>query len=96
MLSPLKASDGGVILQVKATPRAGRNEITGVRSGRLLVKVTAPPEDGKANAAIIKLLSKQWKLRASDFNVVAGAGSREKVLFIRGATLDDIPLAFNG
>lgn len=96
MLNPFKASDGGVTVQVKATPRAGRNEIAGVRGGRLLVKVTAPPADGQANAAIIKLLSKQWKVRASDIEVVAGAGSREKVLFIRGATLDDIPLASNG
>lgn len=92
MLSPLTEVDGGLRLLVKATPKARRNEIGGIRGGRLLVKVTAAPEDGKANAAVIKLLSKAWRIPASGFELVSGATAREKTFIIHGAALDQIKL----
>ena len=79
-------------LEVRVTPRAGTNRIGEVRNGRLLVKVTAAPEDGKANRAVIKLLAKAWRLPASSFEVIAGATSREKSLLVHGATPADIKL----
>lgn len=51
---------------------------------RLRVLVTAPPEDGKANAAVIKLLAKAWRLPKSAFVVIAGETDRNKVLFVAG------------
>ena len=44
---------------MKATPKAARDEVVGVRNGALMVKVTAVPEKGKANAAVVALLAKQ-------------------------------------
>lgn len=91
MPGPLSKTPDGVRLDLRLTPRAGRNAIEGVRDGRLQVKVTAPPEDGKANAAVIKLLSKAWKIPQSSFEIVAGHTSRDKSLLLRGLRLEDLP-----
>jgi uncharacterized protein (TIGR00251 family) len=92
MCSPLSEADEGVRLRVRAVPKAGRNEVAGVRNGRLLVRVTAAPEDGKANTAIVKLLSKTWSLPASAIELTAGATSRDKTFLLRGVSAADIPL----
>lgn len=80
---------GGVRLFVRAAPRASRNAVMGVApgaDGRLQVKVavTAVPEDGKANDAIIALLAKAWRIPKSSIGVVAGGTDRSKILFIAG------------
>lgn len=72
-------------LRVRVTPRAGRNEITGEREGVLLARVTAPPEGGKANAAVCRLIAKALGVAPSRVSILRGAGSREKVLRIEGA-----------
>lgn len=79
----------GVRLSLKVTPRAAHPGVTGVEadaSGRawLGVRVTAPPEGGKANSEVIRLLAKRWGVRASDLQVVSGAGARRKVLRLEG------------
>ena len=50
----------------------------------LAVRVSAPPEGGKANAALVKLLAKTWKLPKSAITIVAGHGHRQKSLLIAG------------
>jgi len=82
-----------VRLSVRLTPRAKQNALLGVREGRLLAHVTAPPEDGKANAALVKLLSKRLRIRASAIGPISGATSRNKELLLRGVRLDELPLA---
>lgn len=73
-------------LTVRATPKAGRNEIAGRRAdGALLVRVTAAPEDGKANAAVCALVSKALGVPKRAVLVVRGETSRDKVLEIDGA-----------
>ena len=79
----------GVRLSLKVTPRAAHPGVTGIEAdagGRtwLAVRVTAPPEGGKANAEVIRLLAKRWGVRASDLQVVSGAGGRRKVLQLDG------------
>jgi len=92
MPGPLTETADGVRLLLRVTPKAGRNEIAGVRDGRLLVKVTAAPEGSKANAAVIKLLSKAWRLPASAFEITSGAAARDKTLTIRGVTVEQLQL----
>lgn len=92
MCSPLTEAADGVRLLVRAMPKAGRNEIAGIRNGRLVVRVTAAPEHGKANAAIVKLLSKTWGLPASAFELTAGATARDKTFLLRGVSAADITL----
>ena len=72
---------------VRLTPGAAANRIDGVRqeadgTARLKVSVTAAAEDGKANAALIALLAKRWKLPKSAITITAGTTDRRKLLFI--------------
>ena len=71
-------------LRVRVTPRAGRNEIAGKREGVLLVRVTAPPEAGKANAATCKVIARALGIPPSRVTVTRGAGSRQKSLRVEG------------
>ncbi|MGH6897284.1 MAG: DUF167 family protein [Geminicoccaceae bacterium] len=80
----------GARVTLKVTPGAGRDGVRGVEvdgAGRphLAVRVSAPPEAGKANAALIRLLAKRWRIARSDLEVVSGASARRKVLQIRGS-----------
>lgn len=79
-----------VLLSVRVQPRAGRNEIAGVRDGALLIRVTAVPEKGKANKAIIALLSKSLRLPKSTFSLFRGAKSRDKTFAIEGIEEGDL------
>ena len=55
----LESTGEGVRLPVQALPKARKNEIGPIHAGRLRIAVTAAPEKGKANSAIIKLLAKE-------------------------------------
>lgn len=68
----------GAQIPIRVTPRARRNEIS-VADGAIRVQVTAPPEDGKANAAVVKLLAKAMGVAKSRLVLVRGATSRDKV-----------------
>jgi uncharacterized protein (TIGR00251 family) len=71
-------------LAVRVRARARRDEIAGERGGSLLVRVTAPPVEGKANAAVCKLLAKRLGLAPGKVAVVRGASSRDKLVEIDG------------
>lgn len=77
-------------LRVRVTPRAGRNEIAGERDGVLLVRVTAPPEGGRANMAVCRLIARALRIAPSRVKVARGAGSRDKVLRVDGAEQSDL------
>jgi uncharacterized protein len=84
----LTSRQDGVRLSVKVRPRAASTGVQGVEvdGGRayLVVKVAAPPEGGKANAATIKLLAKCCGVAAGALSLVSGAAGRRKVLDVRG------------
>ena len=71
-------------LNVRLQPRARRNEIGEPRDGRLAVKVTAPPVDGKANEALIALIAKHLNVPKRDITLTRGHQSRDKTLRIEG------------
>ncbi len=76
-------------MALKVTPKAAANRLTGLAAdadGGLVLKVsvTAPADKGKANAAVVKLLAKEWGVAKSDMEVTQGAASRTKTLLIRG------------
>jgi uncharacterized protein (TIGR00251 family) len=86
---PYAVVPGGVRVFVRLQPKARRERIEGVvteADGRVAVKVavTAPPEDGKANAALVALLGKSWRLPKSAIEIVGGATERRKTLLLRG------------
>lgn len=91
--SPFAAAPDGVRVAVRLTPKASRDSVDGLKPTaaggvELAVKVTAAPEKGKANAALIRLLAKQWRVAAGDIELVAGETDRHKTLKVRGAAGD--------
>jgi uncharacterized protein len=65
-------------LDVRVIPRAGRDEIGGMRDGALIVRVTAPPVDDAANRAVIKLIAKRAGVAPSRVRIARGKRSRTK------------------
>jgi uncharacterized protein YggU (UPF0235/DUF167 family) len=78
---------------VRLTPRAGANEVVGERGGALLVRVTAPPVDGRANDALCRLIAKRAHVGVRSVSVVRGAGAREKVVRVEGVGLAELRAA---
>lgn len=72
------------LLQVKAIPGARRDGIAGTLGDRLKVRVSAPPEGGKANDAIRALVAGRLGLKPHDVTLVLGAASADKTLRIAG------------
>ena len=72
-------------LEVRLTPRAGRDQIGGRREGVLQVRVKAPPVDGKANEALRKLIAKRAGVPKSQVTIVRGERSHRKLIAIEGA-----------
>lgn len=85
----LQSRDDGVAIDVRVTPKASRESIGPERDGKLVVKVSAPPEDGKANAAICKLVAKALGLAKSKVSVDTGGTSRSKRLLATGISVDE-------
>ncbi len=71
-------------ITVRLTPRAAREEIAGERDGALLVRVTAPPVDGAANEALVRLVAKTVGVPKSAVRIVSGETSRTKILEVTG------------
>jgi uncharacterized protein (TIGR00251 family) len=73
-----------LLIQVRVQPRASRNEILSARDGRLRLRTTAAPADGKANKAVIKLLADFLGVAPSRISLVRGMAQRDKQLRVRG------------
>ena len=76
-------------MRLRVQPRARRNQVDGLAPEAdggmaLKVAVTAAPEDGKANAAVVALLADAWVLPNSSLSVVVGAADRRKTIHLQG------------
>jgi len=71
-------------LRVRLQPRARRDEVAGERDGSVLIRVTAPPVDGKANEALCKLVAKAARIAPTRVRVTKGHTARDKTLAIEG------------
>lgn len=80
----IRSDAQGVLLALKVVPGARRSEIAGALGARLKVRVAAPPEDGKANAAVCELLAEMLGVRAAQVAVVAGQTRPEKTVRVCG------------
>ncbi len=90
---PFDPVAGGLRVRVRVQPGARRETVDGpvtLPDGRvaLAVRVSAPPEGGKANAALVKLLAKTWRLPKSAITIVTGHGHRQKTLLVAGDPAD--------
>ena len=77
-------ANGTLTFPVRAQPKASRNEVGGCREGALKVRVTAPADNGKANAAIVKELARALGVSRSALELVRGATSRNKLFRVKG------------
>lgn len=80
----------GVVLPIRAQPGARKNSINGVHDGALKVSVQAPPEDGKANDAIIELMKKVLGIKRNQIEILSGQTSRDKKFLIRELKLEEL------
>jgi uncharacterized protein (TIGR00251 family) len=71
---------GGTIVEVWAVPGASKTEIAGLHGGALRIRVAAPPERGKANRALEKVLS---AISGTDVELIRGPVSRRKSFFVK-------------
>jgi uncharacterized protein (TIGR00251 family) len=79
-----------VRIRVRLTPRAARDDIAGWQDDTLRVRVAAPPVDGKANDALVRLLAGALGVPKSRIGIVSGATSRDKTVAIDGLSHDDV------
>jgi uncharacterized protein (TIGR00251 family) len=89
-----KVNDGA-LLRIKLTPSASKNAVEGVFQDTngiawLKVKVAAIPEDGKANNALIKLLSKYLKIPKTSFSFHQGEKDRFKILKVDHSNIESL------
>lgn len=85
MTQPFRTVVGGLEIAVRLQPKASANRIDGLDAtrGRLCVRVTAVPEKGRANAALVRLLANRLGLPRTGLEVVAGGKDRDKTVLIR-------------
>jgi uncharacterized protein (TIGR00251 family) len=80
----------GCVLHVRAQPGARRNGINGAHAGAVKVCVTAPPDKGRANDAIIDVLAAALAVKRARIELIAGAASRAKKFLVHGLTSDHV------
>ncbi len=78
--------DESVMLTVYVQPKASQAQVSGIHGGALKICVTAPPVEGKANAALIKFLAKLFRIPKSAISIQSGEQSRTKRFLLSGLT----------
>ena len=87
---PFTESAGGTTFAVKVHPRGKKNAITGEVGDALKVSLTAPPVDGKANAACIEFLADLLKVPRASVTIASGLSSRRKVIRVAGLSAGEL------
>jgi len=91
----VRESKKGLTFDIQVIPHASRAEIAGVQEGAFKVKVTAPPVEGAANEACIKLLAKELGLKKSQMEISSGAKSRKKTVMIKDISKKELETKIN-
>jgi uncharacterized protein len=77
-------------LQLRVSPGAGRTQVVGRHGAAWKVRVTAAPEGGRANDAVVRLLADTLNLSRRDVDIVSGHAARDKVVSVAGIDADEI------
>lgn len=85
----IRTVPGGLRLSIRVIPRTAESSVTGIDTDAageayLAVRLKAPPVDGKANAELVKLLARRWRVARGALSLVTGAGARRKVVHVAG------------
>lgn len=84
----LKPHSQGLTIQVRIVPNSSGNAVTMEKGDRLVIRLTAPPVEGKANKSLLRFLAKRLRVAPSAITILRGHTSRDKVLLISG--LDEL------
>jgi len=79
----------GVRISVLIQPGSAKDEILGTVEGRLKIKLTSPPVEGRANKALVRLLAKKLKVAPSRISILKGQKGRRKELLVEGLGLEE-------
>lgn len=83
---------GRLKLAVRVKPKSSPQGIVGVRDKHLVIRLTAPALDGKANFALVAYLSKLLRIKKTEVLMVCGEKSRTKLLELSGISLEEARL----
>jgi len=86
----IEERDGGLVFAVRVHPGAGRRCAGGEHQGALKVQTTSPPEKGKANSDVLKILATCLDVRRSQLALVAGEKNRDKRVRLTGLTPEEL------
>jgi uncharacterized protein (TIGR00251 family) len=79
-----------VLIRVKAVPGASRDEIAGTVGGRLKVRVSAPPEGGRANTAVCRVIADSLGVRPRQVSIESGRTSAHKTIRVADCGVADV------
>ncbi len=91
----VQPSENGVTLKIRVQPKASRNQVEGYRGDVLRLRVTAPPQAGEANAAVVSLLAQALGVPKSRVQIVRGHSSREKLVEVESLTPGEVERRLN-
>jgi uncharacterized protein (TIGR00251 family) len=83
-------TEGSTRVRVHVSPGAGRDEVVGRHGDAWKIRVTAAAERGRANAAVLRVLSDALEVPASSLTLVAGSASRRKIVELQGLDADEV------
>jgi uncharacterized protein (TIGR00251 family) len=76
-------------LAIRVQPRAKRTEVAGERGEAVVIRVNAPPVDGRANEAVCRLIAKRLDVPRTAVQIVRGESARDKLVRIDGLSADE-------
>jgi len=85
-----KETKDGVVLSVQLTPNSSRNEIIGYTDDFIKIKVSAPPNENKANKKLIEFVCETFDVSKSNVKFLSGEKSRIKKLLIKNIIYNDL------
>jgi uncharacterized protein len=88
--SAVMQTASGVVIRVHVQPKSRREQILGMHGDRIKLAVTEPPNKGKANEAVVRLIAAELNLAASRVELLRGSTSRQKDLLVQELPVEDV------
>lgn len=82
--------EGGVVFPTKIVPCSSRTCVCGIFNGMLKIKISAPPEKGKANRSLIEFLAKQLGVKKNAISIISGQTNPIKQVQVLGVSSDNL------
>ncbi len=86
----IEEAKGRLVVRVRVVPRAAATRVDRVEEGVLVLRVAAPPVEGKANAAVVSFLCEELRLRKNQVTIEAGEKARHKRIALEGTSREQL------